>query len=870
MAEQKDKSPDHVSVVPFNEEIEKEKRERFEKELELRKGQNPGEQIVTLLSGEKKIANELNLEEQQQEIIRCAQDPIHFICTYLTIFDQTKGDGGAMVPFSLFPFQKKLVMDYKNHRFNVANKYRQAGISTTTCGYISWYIMFGEHRNVAIIADKLETARDEMMHEVVEFIEKCPDWLRPEPTHRDTMKHKHYDNDCQLRAFSSKGLRGYTPTLLFWDETAWTERSDQFWTSARPTLQTGGRAIFVSCVTKDSFVFTDKGIKQVKDFIQTEELGGHYIDDTYFVGAHKIRKSNIIFNNGYVDTYKIKTSYSELESSENHKFWVYKNGKYKWVKASELEVDDYVSMQKGANIWGFNDDCSDFKPTESNHIKKKFKPTKITPDIAYLIGLYISEGCGIKRRNKYNGITITCGDDISYVLNKLNISFNKKDDLHYEIESLNMSEFFEYLGFDISKKAPQKIIPPRLLEMSKDNMVAMMQGIMDGDGWATYNSQKNKLRIGIGLSSLELIKQLRVILSNFGVLTEFQQVTTPPTKKVKVESVQYRLTANGSYAKKYFEEIGFRLNRKKIIVNDYDVSKLGHVGVSDNIPNGTEIINEIYDNIKYYGLYNHLNEHDIKIKYVVQKSRNISKPSSRKTILNLIDLMKNEISNDLLEKYDHIINENIVWTKITSIEKSKDWTYDFSMSNENPKEEDEFHMQLTYNQFITHNTPNGLDPVFYKHFEGAQRGKNNFNAIELWWYNDPRYTAYKKELTYDPSIGEYSVEYGYNPKKKEGELDLYWVKNKGKENENKIKDENWTQEKRKQMVEDGWEATSTWFEAQVRDYNGDMKKLAQELLCVFGDSIITIRNKITGLVEKISIEDFYLRLEEENNSCDYL
>jgi hypothetical protein len=37
-----------------------------------------------------------------------------------------------------------------------------------------------------------------------------------------------------------------TPTLLFWDETAWTEKSDKFWTSALPTLQTGGRAIMVS------------------------------------------------------------------------------------------------------------------------------------------------------------------------------------------------------------------------------------------------------------------------------------------------------------------------------------------------------------------------------------------------------------------------------------------------------------------------------------------------------------------------------------------------------------------------------------------------------------------------------------------------
>jgi len=112
--------------------------------------------------------------------------------------------------------------------------------------------MFNRNRQVAIVADKLETARDELMNDVVEFIEGCPNWLKPktgkatEKNLKDTQKLKVYDNNSKLGAFSSKGLRGYTPTLIFWDETAWTEKSDKFWTSAQPTLQTGGAAIMVS------------------------------------------------------------------------------------------------------------------------------------------------------------------------------------------------------------------------------------------------------------------------------------------------------------------------------------------------------------------------------------------------------------------------------------------------------------------------------------------------------------------------------------------------------------------------------------------------------------------------------------------------
>jgi hypothetical protein len=135
-------------------------------------------------------------------------------------------------------------------------------------------------------------------------------------------------------------------------------------------------------------------------------------------------------------------------------------------------------------------------------------------------------------------------------------------------------------------------------------------------------------------------------------------------------------------------------------------------------------------------------------------------------------------------------------------------------------------------------TPSGLDAVFYKHFNGARKGENTFKAVELWWFNDPRYNK-----------------------------GLVWLKNKGKENEIKLVDEDWDKERRIQLMDDGWEASSPWFEEQVKDANGDMRKIAQELLCVFGDALITIKNKKTGLIEKLPIRDLYNRLEEQNNPC---
>ena len=237
---------EHIPLVNLNISLEKEKEERRKLSRKLKQKAGKYVAVIKTNDGQIKSANDLTVKEQEDEFIKCALNPIYFIESYLTVFDQTQGESGKIVPFILFDFQKGLILDYENNRFNVANKYRQAGISTCTCAYIAWYVMFKEDRSVAIVADKLETARDELMADVVDFIDSCPNWLKPKPEKKDTQKLKRYDNGTSLGAFSSKGLRGYTPTLLFWDETAWTEKNDKFWESAGPTLQTGGRAIFVS------------------------------------------------------------------------------------------------------------------------------------------------------------------------------------------------------------------------------------------------------------------------------------------------------------------------------------------------------------------------------------------------------------------------------------------------------------------------------------------------------------------------------------------------------------------------------------------------------------------------------------------------
>jgi len=80
--------------------------------------------------------------------------------------------------------------------------------------------------------------------------------------------------------------------------------------------------------------------------------------------------------------------------------------------------------------------------------------------------------------------------------------------------------------------------------------------------------------------------------------------------------------------------------------------------------------------------------------------------------------------------------------------------------------------------------------------------KNDFNIIEMRWYQDDRYNK-----------------------------DLKWIKYLDKEKKNKIVEEeiDFTLDSYKKRVEDGWKPTSSWYETQCRNMNNNPRAIAQEL-----------------------------------------
>ena len=748
----------------------------------------------------------LTTTEILREYAMCLKSPIYAIETYLKTFDKTQE---GFVPFKLFPRQKEIIYAYEKHRFNLVTKPRQAGVSTTTAAYLATKVAFADIENpeaVLIIANKQELAF-EFLAKIKDFVSQLPRWVWGNEYYgndkdesrtiflTDSRKEIKLPNGSRVKAVatSKDALRGFTPTYLVMDEAAYIDNGDEVFGAALTGLGTGGKISLISCVTKDTYVFTDTGIKQIDYFIDdTKNINEPYFIEKYSVrGLNKNRHSNTIVNNGKQNTRILESTSSILEASESHLLWAHSNKlkKYGWFNVKYLEEGDFINVQSGFELWG-NDDKIDYV---HNFSSKEHKPKiiyeKITTDLAYLIGLYLAEGSSYKKYND-NGdligysITLTCGDDLSEIITACGFNYSSHDKLHYTISSKYLGGLFEYLGISSTMKAKEKKIPERLLSMSRENIIAMLQGIMDGDGY----SDSKRLRVGISLSSKEMITQIRMILINLGILTDYCTSFTKITKKVKVESEFFRITATSLNAIKYYEKVGFRFNRKQI--KKQELKDNFRLTQSEFIPNGKTIIRQIINDNK---LTKKLRNTGLFVNKLRVNKKNKSSDLNKETFTSFVNYFTNILKLDLFEyNIDSILLENGKWERIKKISCNENEVYDFSLPS---IVNDDWSHSVVYNGLLGHQTPKGMDPLYYKTYDQAKQKKNNFNIIEMKWYEDLRYNK-----------------------------DLRWIKGDIVEKEYEF-----TFDSYERRISDGWKPTSSWYEEMCMGMNNDAKMIAQEL-----------------------------------------
>ncbi len=183
-------------------------------------------------------------EEMIAEFKKCKNDPIHFICTYVKVIHPVRG----LVPFKLYPFQKFIVQEFLNNRFNILRKFRQAGCTTLVAALSLWFSIFNKHKTVAILS-KGDTESTELLERIKVMYDELPEFLQPEILE----KNKHTLKLGTLSVIKSRPSgkqsgRSLAGSLLIIDEAAFIENIDTIWAAVYPIISTGGKVFVLSTV----------------------------------------------------------------------------------------------------------------------------------------------------------------------------------------------------------------------------------------------------------------------------------------------------------------------------------------------------------------------------------------------------------------------------------------------------------------------------------------------------------------------------------------------------------------------------------------------------------------------------------------------
>jgi len=240
-----------------------------------------------------------------------------------------------------------------------------------------------------------------------------------------------------------------------------------------------------------------------------------------------------------------------------------------WKQANKISIGDLVTIQYNQQFFVDDNNLSDIELTENRAGCSGVKsidwqlPNVMNSELAYIIGLYIAEGsCSHGQLAIYN-----INSDVidALVNNNLGLKF-----IHYPDRQCivcNNKRFVEFIKLlQIGDSACEKIIPHRMLIASKDNIISMLSGLFDGNG----HSSKHNGCVGYTSTSIMLIRQLRMVLLNLGILTKIQIDNRSISRFIKNNRQYdsnrrrtYQLICSTSASMKFYSSIGFKVSYKQ-------------------------------------------------------------------------------------------------------------------------------------------------------------------------------------------------------------------------------------------------------------------------------------------------------------------
>lgn len=196
----------------------------------------------------------------------CRNDPVYFVETYVHIED--KDASQLMVPFLLWPGQKKALQELAQNRLNVVLKARQLGFTWLALAEAARVLVLDPGRTVVALS-RTEGEAKELVRRMGVMLKHMPEFCAEKgaaPPHfqgallettalKITLRFANgQPGSFQAFASSPSVARSFTADLVIIDEWAFQQFADEIWASAFPVVNrpAGGRVIGLSTIRRGS------------------------------------------------------------------------------------------------------------------------------------------------------------------------------------------------------------------------------------------------------------------------------------------------------------------------------------------------------------------------------------------------------------------------------------------------------------------------------------------------------------------------------------------------------------------------------------------------------------------------------------------
>lgn len=173
-------------------------------------------------------------KDEIAEIYKCKNDIIYYAETYCYIMTGTSG----YKKVKLFPYQKKMLKNYMQNRFNVVLTSRQMGKTVTASIFLLWYSTFHAEKTVGLLSNKSQSA-EEIADKIREIMQRIPYFLQPGVVNMSSKNIK-FDNGSRIvcQGTTKNSFIGFTVHVLYCDEFAHVQKNllDNFYENAMPTI----------------------------------------------------------------------------------------------------------------------------------------------------------------------------------------------------------------------------------------------------------------------------------------------------------------------------------------------------------------------------------------------------------------------------------------------------------------------------------------------------------------------------------------------------------------------------------------------------------------------------------------------------------